>query len=107
MAAPCFAGQSTAWPFALSATASSGLSVTFAVVSGPATVSNGVVQVTGPGAVSIQASQAGDGSYLPATPVLQSFNVIAAVALKYRGSARTLLKTTHTPTGAPFVIQVP
>jgi hypothetical protein len=94
-------------PFALSATASSGLSVTFAVVSGPATVSNGVVQVTGPGAVAIQASQPGDGFYLPAAPVTQSFNVIAAVVLKYHGSARALLQTTHTTNGAPFVIQVP
>jgi alkylhydroperoxidase/carboxymuconolactone decarboxylase family protein YurZ len=94
-------------PFALSATASSGLSVTFAVVSGPATVSNGVVQVTGPGTVVIQASQPGDGFYLPAAPVTQSFNVIAAVVLKYHGSARALLQTTHTTNGAPFVIQVP
>ena len=94
-------------PFGLSASASSGLAVTFTVVSGPATISNNMVQVTGPGTVSIRASQTGDGSFLPAAPVTQSFNVIAAVALKYRGSVRPLLKSKRTPAGAPFVIQLP
>ncbi len=94
-------------PFALSATASSGLPVTFTVVSGPATVTNGLVQVTGPGTVSIQASQPGDGFFLPAAPVTQSFNVIAPVTLKYRGTARALLNNARTLNGAPLVIQVP
>lgn len=94
-------------PFGLSATASSGLAVTFTVVSGPATISNSMVQVTGPGTVSIRANQTGDGSFLAAAPVTQSFNVIAAVALKYRGSVRPLLKSKRTPAGAPFVIQLP
>jgi len=94
-------------PFALSATASSGLPVTFTVVSGPAIVTNGLVQVTGPGAVSIQTTQPGDGFYLPAPPVTQSFNVIAPVALKYRGTARALLNDTRTLNGVPLVISVP
>ena len=94
-------------PFALSAIASSGLPVTFTVVSGPATVTNGLVQVTGPGTVSIQASQPGDGFFLPAAPVTQSFNVIAPVTLKYRGTARALLNNARTLNGAPLVIQVP
>ena len=94
-------------PFALSASSSSGLPVTFTVVSGPATISNGLVQVTGPGAVMIQASQPGDTLYLPAAPVTLSFNVIAPVQLKYRGPSRALLSDPHTPNGTPLVIQVP
>ncbi|MSU66015.1 MAG: hypothetical protein EXS38_07950 [Opitutus sp.] len=94
-------------PVALNATASSGLPVTFIVVSGPATLTNGTVQMTGPGAVTIQATQPGDGFYLPASPVTQTFNVIAPVSLKYRGSAGTQLNHAQTPNSAPLVIQVP
>jgi len=70
-------------------------------------VTNGLVQVTGPGTVSIQASQPGDGFFLPAAPVTQSFNVIAPVTLKYRGTARALLNNARTLNSAPLVIQVP
>ena len=94
-------------PFALNASASSGLPVTFTVLSGPATFNNGLLQITGPGAVTVQASQAGDTAYLPAAPVSQTFNVTAPVALKYRGATRALLATPHTANGTPLVIQVP
>jgi hypothetical protein len=62
----------------LSASASSGLPVTFNVISGPATVSNDVLTVTGVGTVTVEASQAGDGIYGAATPVDQSFSVAPA-----------------------------
>ncbi len=63
-------------PFPLNATASSGLPVSYAVISGPATVSGNVVTITGVGTVSIQAIQAGNAtSYDPAAPVTQSFIV--------------------------------
>jgi hypothetical protein len=91
----------------LNASSSSGLAVTFTVLSGPATISNGLVQVTGPGAVLIQASQPGDAFYLPATPVTLSFNVIAPVQLKYRGSSHALLANPQTHNRTPLVIQVP
>lgn len=52
--------------FALSAVASSGLPVTFAVVSGPAAMQNGMVDITGAGFVTIRASQAGDATWAPA-----------------------------------------
>lgn len=94
-------------PFAPSASASSGLSVNFTVVSGPATITGGLVHVTGAGAVVIQASQPGDAFYLPATPVTKSFNVTAPVQLKYRGPSRALLSNPHTANGTPLVIQVP
>jgi parallel beta-helix repeat protein len=62
-------------PFAISATASSGLPVTFTVISGPATIAGNTVTLTGTGTVSIQASQAGNTSYNPATAVTQGFTV--------------------------------
>ena len=65
-------------PFALNATASSGLPVSYVVVSGPATVAGNLVTLTGFGTVTIRASQAGDANYYPAADVLQSFTVIRA-----------------------------
>ncbi|MBC8009687.1 MAG: hypothetical protein H7067_06290 [Burkholderiales bacterium] len=51
---------------ALSATASSGLPVSFSVLSGPATVSGDNLQITGVGTVTVQATQTGDATYAPA-----------------------------------------
>lgn len=65
-------------PFALSATADSGLPVSFSVVSGPATVSSNNVTITGAGKVVIQASQAGDATHNPAPDVNQEFDVAKA-----------------------------
>lgn len=63
----------------LSATASSGLSVSFAVGSGPATISGGTnLTFTGTGTVSIVASQAGNGDWNPAPNVTNSFSVVEA-----------------------------
>jgi uncharacterized delta-60 repeat protein len=62
-------------PFALSATASSGLPVSFQILSGPATISGTTVTVTGAGTVTVRASQAGDGDHHPAAPVDRSFAV--------------------------------
>jgi hypothetical protein len=62
-------------PITLDATASSGLAVTFKVLSGPATVSGNVLTVTGVGLVDVEASQAGDPNYTPATSVDQPFTV--------------------------------
>ena len=64
--------------FALSATASSGLLVTFAVVSGPATVLNNTLTLTGAGDVVVRASQAGNASYQPAANVDRTFTVTKA-----------------------------
>jgi hypothetical protein len=62
----------------LSASASSGLPVSFALVSGPATLEGNVLTLTGIGVVSVTASQPGDGNYSAATPITQSFSVIRA-----------------------------
>jgi hypothetical protein len=62
-------------PFVLTATASSGLPVSYRVVSGPVTISGSTVTITGVGTVSIEASQAGDATYNAATPVIRSFTI--------------------------------
>jgi hypothetical protein len=62
-------------PFGLSATASSGLPVSFKILSGPATITGNTVTVTGAGIVTVEASQEGNTSYTAAPVVMQSFNV--------------------------------
>ncbi len=63
-------------PFAISASADSGLTVAFSVLSGPASVDGDMVTLTGElGEVVIEAAQAGDDNWLPADPVQQSFAV--------------------------------
>ncbi len=53
-------------PFPLTATASSGLPVTFSVLSGPATISGNTLTLTGVGTVTVEAKQDGNYSFLPA-----------------------------------------
>ena len=60
--------------FTLSATASSGLPVTFTIVSGPATVSGSTLMITGAGTIIVDAMQAGNTDYNPAITE-QSFTV--------------------------------
>ncbi len=84
-------------PFALTATSDSGLLVAYVVASGPATVAGSTVTLTGAGTVTIEARQAGDGTYFAATPVDRSFNVTAAVEL---GPHDLTSDTSH----APFVV---
>jgi len=60
--------------FTVSATASSGLAVSF-VAAGSCTVSGATVHITGAGSCTITASQAGDGNYNPAPDAPQSFTI--------------------------------
>ena len=56
-------------PVDLTATASSNLPVSFAIISGPATISGSVLTITGAGNVVVEASQAGNDVYAAAAPV--------------------------------------
>src|SRR5438445_2172959 len=76
--------------FTVSATASSGLSVSFSAT-GNCTVSGNTVHITGAGSCTITASQAGDSNYNAATSVDQSFTVA-------RANGRTHVSTPVTPT---------
>ena len=78
--------------FTLAATASSGLPVTFTVVSGPALLTGNVLDLTGAaGTVSIRASQGGNTTYAAAPVVDVSFNVTA-------GNAQVVLSSVVNPT---------
>ncbi len=61
-------------PFTVSATASSGLPVSFSA-SGNCTVSGSTVTITGAGSCTITADQAGNGNYLAAPSVPQTFAI--------------------------------
>jgi hypothetical protein len=68
-------------PLTLSATASSGLPVQIALVSGPASLSGSVLTFAGAtGQVALTATQPGNSQYLPAQPVTVSFPVGPAPA---------------------------
>lgn len=62
-------------PFKLVATASSGLPVTFSIVSGPASIRNDSLVLTGAGKVVVRVSQDGDSNYYPATSQERSINI--------------------------------
>ncbi len=85
-------------PFDLSAEASSGLPVTYSLVSGPAIVNGSTVTVTGVGRVVIRASQSGNASYLPAPDLEVNFNVVKASGTIFIGN----LDTTYSGTSKPI-----
>jgi len=63
-------------PFDVFATSTSGLDVSFEIVSGPASVNGNTITLTGDaGIVEVKAEQAGDGTYYPAEAI-RSFEVI-------------------------------
>jgi len=81
--------------YAVSASASSGLAVTFSAAASSAgicTVSGSTVSFAGPGTCTVNANQAGNGSYNPAPQAQQSFAVGKA--------AQTISFTSTAPGGA-------
>jgi RHS repeat-associated protein len=77
-------------PIALTATASSGLPVTFSVVSGPGTVSGSTLTITGVGTVVVAANQAGNTYYAAAAQVTQSVVVNYSTPIANAGSPQTV-----------------
>jgi len=79
----------------LHATATSGLPVTFSLVSGPATLTGNTLLLNGTGVITIRADQPGNTNYNPAPSVERSFTVMPANATV------TLGDLTATYDGAP------
>ena len=75
------AGQTYGTTITLSATATSGLPVSYTVIPGsaPANISGNVLTVTGVGLVDIEADEAGNATYAAATPVDESFTAAPAL----------------------------
>jgi hypothetical protein len=90
-------------PFTISATASSGLPVSFQVASGPATISGKTVTIIGAGTVEITASQGGNPYFRAAPTVTNSF--IVAKESQTIGSFTPI--PTQTYGVAPFAITPP
>ncbi|WP_210466877.1 two-component regulator propeller domain-containing protein [Rufibacter roseolus] len=65
-------------PFALTATASSGLPISYSVVSGPARIEGNMVTITGEGTVTVKAKQEGNEGFNSAPEVTVSFCVVPA-----------------------------
>jgi hypothetical protein len=59
-------------PMSLSATSSSGLGVTFSVISGPGSITGNTLTVTGAGTIIIAANQSGNSNYSAAPQVTQA-----------------------------------
>ena len=75
-------------PFTVSATASSGLPVTYSLT-GPATINGNTITITGAGTITVTATQAGDDAYSSATAT-QTINV-AKKALTVTADGKTRL----------------
>lgn len=67
--------------FSINASASSDLEVDYRVVSGPATLDDDELTITGAGEVTIEATQAGDDDYNPALSVEKTFVVAKAILM--------------------------
>ncbi len=87
-------------PLPVVASASSGLPVTVTVLSGPATLEDGLLLLTGPGKVKIEARQAGGGNFAAAKPLVRTLTV------KADPTGLTLADLTQTYTGTPRPITV-
>ncbi|MFY9646726.1 MAG: VCBS repeat-containing protein [Terriglobales bacterium] len=65
-------------PVTLMATASSGLPLTYTLISGPGSLSGSTLTITGLGSIVVEADQAGNTDYLPAPSVRITIVVMAA-----------------------------
>ena len=67
--------------FNLTATSASGLAITYQLISGPATLSGSLLTPgASTGIVTVRATQAGNASFLAATPVERSFRLLASAS---------------------------
>ena len=87
-------------PVALTATASSGLAVTYTVSSGPGTINGSTLTITGAGSIVIDANQAGNGAYAAAPQVQQTITINPAL-LTITASSPTVTYGSAVPTITP------
>ncbi|HZH66794.1 MAG TPA: PA14 domain-containing protein, partial [Flavisolibacter sp.] len=88
----------------LAATASSALPVSFALVSGPATIAGNQLTPTGPGTISIRATQGGNTIYNPAPEVVQNFLVAVGAQCSATG---TILREQWNGITGNDILQIP
>jgi hypothetical protein len=90
-------------PFELTGSASSGLPLSFSVVSGAATLSGSTVTLTGGGGVVVRASQGGGPNHESAEDVERSFMVSSDSSDRTLNGRVTLFGEGQTPVPAAFV----
>ena len=94
-------------PVTLHATASSGLPVSFTIVSGPATISGNTLTPTAAGVVVIKASQSGNQQYNAAPDVTQTLTVLPTQQSTQCNAAGSILWEQWTGVNGNDVSQVP
>ncbi|MEO9113702.1 MAG: MBG domain-containing protein, partial [Lacunisphaera sp.] len=95
-------------PFILSATASSGLSPTYSIMSGAAIISGNMVTLTGAGTIMIRATQVGDSNYNAAAVVDERFVVAKAEAtINLSGLSVTYNSFSHAATAVTVPASLP
>jgi hypothetical protein len=101
---PALPDRSTIDSVDLAATASSGLPVAFAVVSGPAVIADGFrLSFTGAGPVAVRASQAGNGNWNAAPDVVRTVSVspvlvnTGRVLVRENGEGRFFIRLARAP----------
>lgn len=78
-------------PFAITASSTSGLPVTLSIIQGGsnATLSGNTITIKNSGSVTIQATQAGDSTYLPAQTVTKQFFIAPATLFVYANAEQS------------------
>ncbi len=89
--------------FSLNAVASSGLPVTFGVVSGPANLTGNMLSLTATGTVSVRAFQPGDSNYNAAPSIERAFTVISGFSA-WRNSKFTASELLNANISGPTAI---
>ena len=87
-------------PISLQASASSGLPVTFEVVSGPATLEGQRLTPNAVGTVVVRAKQEGNREYLPAEPFDATIQILQIPEIVRQPNP------TNVPSGSPFTLEV-
>jgi hypothetical protein len=87
-------------PIALTATASSGLDITY-TATGPCSVVGATLTITGVGTCEVTAHQDGDDDHLPAAPVTISFQVAAAPSPSSEPSSEPSAEPSASPSSDP------
>ncbi len=103
--APIPPESSDSVPFPVSATSASAGTVTYAIVSGPATIAGSTVTVTGVGTVVLSAIQAAAGNYAAAAATT-SFPVTAGFTLSVTGGSSASSATIVPGSAVAFVLSL-
>ncbi len=91
-------------PFQINASASSGLPVSFNIVSGPASLSGNTISLNGnTGTVVVEATQGGNANYLPAPTVTRQFNVTNP---NQGGNPTVILSTSSSTVSGAFTVNI-